>query len=70
MTLFADVDPKATEAVADEAVGPVANVEFKQLMEKLGDTRRNRVFNFFRIDPPRREAEAMLEEAKEKKQQK
>ena len=43
-TLLSDVDSKAIEAAADEAVGPVANVEFKLLMEKLSGTRRNRVF--------------------------
>ena len=67
-TLLSDVDPKAIEAAAEEAVGPVGNVEFKQLMEKLGGTRRNRVFSFFGINPPRREAEALLAEAEEKKQ--
>ena len=69
---FADVDPKAIEAAADEAIGPVANVEFKQLLEKLGGTRGNRVFSFFGIDPPSREAKVMLAEAeaKEKNQQK
>ena len=68
--MLLDIDPKAIEAVADEAVGPVGNVEYKQLMEKLGGTRRNRVFSFFGIKPPRREGEAVLAEAKEKKQQK
>ena len=56
--LFADVDPKVIEASANEAVGPVGNVEFKQLVEKLGGTQKNRVFSFFGIVPPRREAEA------------
>jgi hypothetical protein len=48
----------------------VANVEYKQLVEKLGGTRKNRVFSFFGIVPPHREAEVLLAEAKEKKQQK
>ena len=69
-TLLTDVDPKAIEAATDKFVGPVGNVEYKQLMEKLGGTRRNRVFSFFGIDPPRRNAEAVLAEAEEKKQQK
>jgi hypothetical protein len=69
LTLLSDVDRKAIEAAADEAVGPVGNVEFKQLMEKLRGTRRNRVFSFFGINPPCREAEAVLAEAEEKKQQ-
>ena len=69
-TLLSDVDPKAIKAAADEAVGTVANIEFKQLMEKLGGTRRNRVFRCFGINPPRREAEAVVAEAEEKKQQK
>ena len=66
-SLFADVDPKAIETTADEAVGPVGNVEFKQLVEKLGGTRKNRVFSFFGIVPPRSEEEALLAEAEEKK---
>jgi hypothetical protein len=45
--LISDVDPKAIEIAADEFVGPVGNVEYKQLVEKLGGTRRNRVFSFF-----------------------
>ena len=68
--LISDVDPKAIEIAADEFVDPVGNVECKQLVEKLGGTRRNRVFSFFGIDPPRRNAEAVLAEAEEKKQQK
>jgi hypothetical protein len=36
--LFVDVDPKVIEASADKAVGPVGNVEYKQLVEKLGGT--------------------------------
>ena len=68
--LFADVDPKVIEASANEAVGPVGNVEYKQLVEKLGGTRKNQVFSSFGIVPPRREAEALLAEAQEKKQQK
>ena len=63
-------DPKAIEAAADEFVGPVGNVEYKQVVEKLGGTRWNRVFSFFIINPPRREAEAVMAEAEEKKQQK
>jgi hypothetical protein len=39
--LFADVDPKVIETIGDEAVGPVANVEYKQLVEKLGGTQKN-----------------------------
>ena len=66
--LLSNVDPKAIEAATDKFVGPVGNVEYKQLMEKLGGTRRNRVFSFFGINPPRREAEALLAEAEEKKQ--
>jgi hypothetical protein len=68
--LIADVDLKAIEAATDEFVGPVGNVDYKQLVEKLGGTRRNRVFSFFGINPPRREAEAVVAEAEEKKQQK
>ena len=64
---LADVDPKVAETAADEAVGPVGNVEFKQLVEKLGGTRKNRVFSFFGIVPPRSEEEALLAEAEEKK---
>ena len=67
--LFADIDPKAIEAAADEFVGPVGSVEYKQLVEKLGGTRRNRVFSFFGINPPRHEAETAMVEAEEKKQQ-
>ena len=48
----------------------MGSVEYKQLVEKLGGTRRNRVFSFFGITPPRREAEAVVVEAEEKKQQK
>ena len=66
--LIADVDPKAIEVAADEFVGPVGNVEYKQLVEQLGGTRRNRDFSFFGINPPHREAEAVVVEAKEKKQ--
>ena len=33
--------PKVIETTADEAIGPVANVEYKQLVEKLGGTRKN-----------------------------
>jgi len=65
---IADIDPKAIEAAVDEFVGHVGSVEYKQLVEKLGGTRRNRVFSFFGINPPRREAEALVAEAKEKKQ--
>ena len=68
--LFADVDLKVIGAVADEAVGPVANVQYKQLMEKFGGTQKNRVFSFFEIVLPCREAGALLAEAEEKKQQK
>ena len=39
--LFAYFDPKVIEASADEAVGPVGNVEYKQLVEKLGGTQKN-----------------------------
>jgi len=39
--LTADIDPKAIEAVVDEFVGPMGSVEYKQLVEKLGGTRRN-----------------------------
>ena len=53
-TLNADVYPKVAETAADEAVGPMGNVEFKQLVEKLGFPRKNRVFSFFGIVPPRR----------------
>ena len=67
--LIADTNPKAIETAADEFVGPVGLVEYKQLVEKLGRTRRNRVFSFFGINPPRREAEAVIAEAEEKKQQ-
>ena len=67
---FTDVDPKAIEAAADGFIGPVGNVEYKQLTEKLGGIRRNRVFSFFGVDPPRRGAEAVLVEAEEKKQRK
>ena len=66
-TLLTYVNPKAIEAAADEFVGPVGNVDYKQLMEKLGGTRRNRVFSFFGINPPRREAETVLAEDEEKK---
>ena len=66
--MFADVDPKVIETATDEAVGPMANVECKQLVDKLGGTRKNRVFSFFEIVPPRREAEVLLAEAEEKKQ--
>ena len=69
-SLFADVDPKAIETTADEVVGPVGNVEFKQLVKKLGGTQKNRVFSFFEIVLPCREAGALLAEAEEKKQQK
>ena len=48
----------------------MGNVEFKHLVDKLGGTRKNRVFSFFGIVPPRREAEVLLVEAKEKRQQK
>jgi len=48
----------------------VGSVEYKQLVEKLGGTRRNRVFSFFGINPPHCEAEAVVAEAEEKKQQK
>jgi hypothetical protein len=68
--LITDVDPKVIEVAADEFVGPMGNVEFKQLVEKLSGTRRNRVFSFFGINPPYREAEAVLAKAEEKKQQK
>jgi hypothetical protein len=37
-------------------------------MEQLGGTQRNRVFSFFRINPPHREAEVVLAEAEETKQ--
>ena len=67
--LIADIDPKAIENAADEFVGPVGLVEYKQLVEKLGGVRRNGVFSFFGINPPRREAEAVIAEAEEKKQQ-
>ena len=67
MPLFADVDSKVIKTVADEAIGPVANVEYKQLVEKLGGTQKNRVFSFLEIVPPCREAEALLAEAEEKK---
>jgi hypothetical protein len=67
--LIADIDSKAIEAAADEFVDPVGSVEYKQLVEKLGGTRRNWVFSFFGINPPRREAEAAMAEAEEKKQQ-
>ena len=70
MTFSADVDPKVAKIAADKAIGPVGNVEFKHLVDKLGGTRKNRVFSFFGIVPPRREAEVLLAEAKEKKQQK
>ena len=50
--MLPDIDPKAIEAAADEVVGPVGNVEYKQFMEKLGGTRRNRVFSFFEIILP------------------
>ena len=53
-TLNADVYPKVAETAADEAVGPMGNVEFKQLVEKLGGTWKNRVFSFFGIVPPPR----------------
>ena len=66
--LISDVDPKAIEAAADEFVDPVGSVEYKQLVEKLGGNRRNRVFSFFGITPPHREAEAVMAEAEEKKQ--
>jgi hypothetical protein len=65
--LIADIDPKAIEIAADEFVGPVGLVEYKQLVEKLGGTRRNWVFSFSRINPPRCEAEAAIAEAEEKK---
>ena len=39
--LFTYVDPKVIEASADEAVGPMGNVEYKQLVEKLGGTQKN-----------------------------
>ena len=68
--MLSDVDPKAIEAAADEFIGPVGNVEYKQLTEKIGGIRRNRVFSFFGVDPPRCGAEAVLVEAEEKKQQK
>jgi len=67
--LTADIDPKAIENAADEFVSPVGLVEYKQLVEKLGGVKRNRVFNFFGINHPCREAEAAIAEAKEKKQQ-
>ena len=67
--MIADIDSKAIETAADEFIGLVGLVEYKQLVEKLG-TRRNRVFNFFGINPPRREAEVAIAEAEEKKQQK
>ena len=67
--LTADIDPKAIETAADEFVGLVGLVEYKQLVEMLGGVRRTRVFSFFRINPPGREAEAVIAEAEEKKQQ-
>ena len=67
--LIADIDSKAIETTADEFISLVGLVEYKQLVEKLG-TRRNRVFSFFGINPPRREAEAVIVEAEEKRQQK
>lgn len=67
---FADVNPKVIETAADEAVGPMANVEYKRLVEKLGGTQKNQVFSFFEIVPPRREAKMLLAEAEERKQQK
>ena len=68
--IFADVDPKVIETTADEAVGPMANVEYKQLVEKLEGTRKNRVFSFFEIVLPCRKVEMLLAEAEERKQQK
>ena len=65
--MLADVDPKAIEAVANEAVGPVTNVEYKLQMEILGGTRKNRVFSFLDIVPPRRAADVLWVEAEEKK---
>ena len=67
--LIADIDSKAIETAADEFIGLVGLVEYKQLVEKLG-TRRNQVFSFFGFNPPRREAEAVIVEAEEKRQQK
>jgi len=67
--LTADIDPKAIETAADEFVGLVGLVEYKQLVEMLGGVRRNRVFSFFGINPLRREAEAAIAEAEEKKKQ-
>ena len=68
-SLIADIDPKAIEAAADEFVGPVGSVEYKQVVEKLGGTRRNQVFSFFGINPPSRKAEAAMAEVEEKKLQ-
>ena len=65
--LISDIDPKAIEVAADEFVGPIGNIEYKQLVEKLGSTRRNRVFSIFGINPPCREAEVVVAEAEEKK---
>jgi len=44
-------------------------VEYKQVVEKLGGTRRNQVFSFFGINPPSRKAEAAMAEVEEKKLQ-
>ena len=68
--IFADVDPTVIETTTDEAVGPMANMEYKQLVEKLEGTRKNRVFSFFEIVLPRRKVEMLLAEAEERKQQK
>jgi hypothetical protein len=66
----AEVDSVAIEVLADEAIGAETAKERTLLESKLGGTRNNRVFAFFKIEAPRRFADARLAEAEEMKKMK
>ena len=48
------------ETRADNILGPVYGTEYDLLLSKLGGTRGNQVFCFFKIEAPQRSAKAQL----------
>ena len=64
---FSEIDARAVEGRADEILGPESSNEYDLLLAKLGGTRKNRVFRFFKIEAPQRVAEARLADQRKKK---
>jgi hypothetical protein len=65
--LLAVLRKRKVEAHGDFILGPVSPKEYKDTIAELNGSRTNRVFEFFKINPPERVGFAKYREAAEKK---